>query len=645
LADYLDHARVVDVAYTLAQRRSHFERRAAIVAAQPELVTSQLRALAANDAASGERARTRGKLAFVFPGHGPQWIGMGRALSERCPLFAEELARCDAALAPHTGFSVFAVLRGEPDAPELERVDVVQPALFAMTVALSALWRALGVEPDAVVGHSFGEIAAAHVAGALSLDDAAKVVALRARALAPLADRGGMAVVELPEAALSARLRARYAGRIEIGAYNSPSTCAVSGDADAIAMLLTELEQEAVFARRVRIRFASHSAHVESARDRILQELRDVRGSSCQLPWYSTVEGAALDGTALDAGYFYRNLRSPVRFAAAIEHMVDDGYRYFVELSPHPMLLGAIEEQAKSTVTVGSLRRDHDPVEAMYTALAQLWAAGRDLSWDKITAPGALDPALPTYAFDRQSYTREPSSSPRHRSAHGPLVQRHVESSERAGQHVFEVDIDLTDPGFRYLEGHRIVGAVWLPGAALLEMALEAGRVLFAEHGALLEDVRFERAIELPEQGITRLQLLVQPELGEGGRRSFRIVSRNARETGEWAVNAQGFMRPADESAPEPLALAQLREQCTLPIDGAVFYELLAAAGFERGASFQGVESAWRGEHDAIAKLAPLAAAEHLLHPALLDAALQGITLPTRFPSDRAFVPAGVASL
>ncbi|HEX6245908.1 MAG TPA: SDR family NAD(P)-dependent oxidoreductase, partial [Polyangiales bacterium] len=295
-----------DVAYSLALGRTHFTRRAAVVASSRQELVTRLELVASNTSdahvlLSPERGPIRGKLAFVFPGHGPQWADMAQSLLASSEVFASALAQCDAALAPHTGWSVLSVLRGEPGAPELTRVDVVQPALFAMMVALSALWRSLGVTPDAVVGHSMGEVAAAYVAGALSLDDAAKVIALRARTTLRAQDRGGMLAVELAADALAPRIRARWGQRLDIGAINSPSSCAVSGELVALEELAAELAREQVFARRVGIRFASHSAQMEELEGEILAQLAAIQGQQSALPMISTVLGRTLAGTELDA--------------------------------------------------------------------------------------------------------------------------------------------------------------------------------------------------------------------------------------------------------------------------------------------------------------------------------------------------------
>ncbi|MFE0388787.1 beta-ketoacyl synthase N-terminal-like domain-containing protein, partial [Streptomyces bungoensis] len=326
------------VAATLAHHRTHFGHRAVIHADDRDRLHDALRALAAGhpdpDRTTGPRqGAPAGKLAFVFPGQGGQWTGMARDLLDRDPVFADELDRCDAALRPFTEWSVAAVLRGDPGAPSPDRVDVVQPALFAVMVSLAAVWRARGIRPDAVIGHSQGEVAAACVAGALSLNDAAAVVALRSQALTELSGTGTMAVVALPHTDVEPLL----GDGVCVAAVNSGRATVVAGAGEPLDTLLAELEARQVFVRRLDVDYASHSDRVEPVRDRILDELDGVTTCPTDIAWYSTVTGEPVTGE-LDAAYWYTNLRETVRFAPTVARMLADGYRHFVEPSPHPAL-------------------------------------------------------------------------------------------------------------------------------------------------------------------------------------------------------------------------------------------------------------------------------------------------------------------
>ncbi|GLZ28442.1 hypothetical protein Lesp02_06320 [Lentzea sp. NBRC 105346] len=358
----------LDVGFSLA-RRSEFEHRAVVLAADRD----GLEALA-NDvphARTVERvARPAGKMVFVFPGQGSQWAGMAKELLESSPVFAARMRECAEALAPFVSL----------DLDETERVDVVQPALWAVMVSLAALWRSYGVEPDAVVGHSQGEIAAAVVAGAVSLADGARMVALRSRVLRKLSGRGGMAVIsELPDDP-----------RLSVAAVNGPSSIVVSGDVDALV------------GKRIPVDYPSHSPHIEEFRDELLSAL-EVTPASSRVPFFSTVTGDWLDTTELDAGYWYRNVRQTVRFRPAVEGLATAGFSTFVEVGPHPVLTSDIQETVDDAVVVGTLRRDAGGVEQFLASAAELWMRGVPVDWSDAVAGGRLVD-LPTYAFQRQRY-------------------------------------------------------------------------------------------------------------------------------------------------------------------------------------------------------------------------------------------------
>ncbi|WP_344585418.1 acyltransferase domain-containing protein, partial [Streptomyces lunalinharesii] len=275
---------------------------------------------------------------FVFPGQGSQWVGMGSQLLDESPVFAGRIAECGVALAEFVDWSLVDVLRGVVGAPSLERVDVVQPVSFAVMVALAALWRAHGVQPDAVVGHSQGEIAAAVVCGALSLRDGARVVALRSQAIGrALAGRGGMMSVALPVEEVEPRL-GEFGGRVSVAAVNGPRSVVVAGEPEALDALHAGLTADDVRARRIAVDYASHSHQVEDLHEELLTVLADLAPQPSTVPFFSTVTGDWLDTTELDAGYWFRNLRGRVRFADAVRTLLAAEHRAFVEVSSHPVL-------------------------------------------------------------------------------------------------------------------------------------------------------------------------------------------------------------------------------------------------------------------------------------------------------------------
>ena len=305
--------RPAEVGYALATARAALEHRAVLVAEDRDGFLRSLAALAADREAPGllrGRAGSGGAVAFVFPGQGAQWAGMALELLDTEPVFAERIAACERALAPHVDWPLLEVLRsGDP----LERVDVVQPVLFAVMVSLAELWRSYGVAPAAVVGHSQGEIAAAVVAGALSLADGAQVVALRSRALRALAGRGGMLSVSQPADQVRDRITP-WGGRLAVAAVNGPSSAVVSGGREALAELLAQLTEQGLASRTIPVDYASHCAHVEEIEQELLGALAGIAPRLAELPFYSAVSGGRLDTAALDAGYWYRNLRQTVEF-------------------------------------------------------------------------------------------------------------------------------------------------------------------------------------------------------------------------------------------------------------------------------------------------------------------------------------------
>ncbi|MFE3661238.1 type I polyketide synthase, partial [Streptomyces sp. NPDC059165] len=413
-----------DLAWSLATTRTAFEHRAAVIAADHGELLRGLDLLARDAPASGVVRGTSGadgRTAFVFPGQGSQWAGMATELLDGDTEFRARFDECAEAVERFSGWSLEEVLRGAQGAPSLDRVDVVQPALFAVMVALAGLWRAKGVEPDAVVGHSQGEIAAACVAGALGLEDAARVVVLRSRALTALAGRGGMMSVLLPLPEVEERL-VPWGNTISVAAVNGPRSVVVSGAADALDALFAALQADGAQVRRIPVDYASHSAQVEEIRERLLADLAPVRPRSGGTPFFSTVTGDWIDTGRLDAEYWYRNLRRTVRFEHAVRSLAEQDYRAYVETSPHPVVTTAVRETLDAlditdAAVVGTLRKGEGSRRRFLTSLAELSVAGGPVDWRAVlgtaVAGGARPVALPTYPFQRRRYWPEPAPAVR----------------------------------------------------------------------------------------------------------------------------------------------------------------------------------------------------------------------------------------
>ncbi|MFJ6053812.1 type I polyketide synthase [Streptomyces sp. NPDC092307] len=403
---------VADVGFSLLSSRSQLAHRAVLFAESGGTLPEGLEALAegrdlpglvrgTGDAGSG--------VVFVFPGQGSQWVGMGRELWDASAVFAESMEACERALSPLVDWSLRDVVFREADDPLWARVDVVQPVLWAVMVSLAAVWRSFGVEPAAVIGHSQGEVAAACVAGGLSLEDGARVAAVRSRlVLEKLSGKGGMVSVSLPVTDVEERI-ASYDGRIGIAAVNGPASVVVSGEPDALDELLASCEAEGVRARRIAVDYASHSAQVDVLNEDLLRELADIRPTSSPVAFYSTVSGERMDTAGLDAGYWVRNLRERVQFEPVTRLLAEQEYGVFVESSPHPVLTMAIQETQESVLgagaAIGSLRREEGGAERFLTSLAEAYVAGAQVDWNQLfTGSGAGRVDLPTYAFQHQRY-------------------------------------------------------------------------------------------------------------------------------------------------------------------------------------------------------------------------------------------------
>ncbi|MFF7749304.1 SDR family NAD(P)-dependent oxidoreductase [Streptomyces sp. NPDC007971] len=630
-----------DVAHALARHRSHFEWRTAVVAGERDELLSSLRAVGGGrKPLPAPREGESGKVAFVFAGHGGQWTGMGLGLLAQSEAFRTELTRIDAAVERHVGWSVLNVLRAPEEFSPLDRTEYLQPVLFAVNAALAAAWRELGITPDAVVGHSLGEIAAAYSAGALTLDEAVTAVTARAAAVVPHVGHGGMLAVELPPADVE-DLLAPYAGRLFVGAVNSPGATAVSGETDALGALRRDLEERGIPARVLSTPFASHTPLMEPLRAELLDRLSGIRGTRTATPLYSSVQAEPVSGESLDAAYWFANLRQPVRFAETIRRMLDDGYRHFVELSPHPSLTSAIEAVAAEAeipaAGIGSLQRGRDGHDVLLGRLGELYTSGHTPDWTALF-PQDRRADLPTYAFARERHWLAPvQAGP---MAGSPLLGTHVQASDEPGRDLFQSDIDLNDSRFAYLTDHRVTGEVWLPGAAFLDMALEAAATLSDTDEVHLADVRFVRPLRLDGGGPVRLQLVLRPD--QDGMRDFTIASAPAGER-QWHQHVTGRIATTPGAGPDAgPALAALRERCTEPVDLPAVYAGLAALGIDYGPAFRGLEEGRRdGGTSAVARLAARPAAGHLLHPATLDASFHSAALPADAPDGRAFVPAG----
>ena len=628
-----------DHCYTAATRRTHHDHRLALIAGSAHEAAAALRTFGDVGEAPGIhhtriQARGRQALVWVFPGHGQQWVGMGQDLAARELVFRDALTACDAAMWPELGWSVaerLATLAAE----DLDAGEVIGPLIFAVQMALAALWRSWGIVPDAVVGHSMGEVAAACVAGALSLEDAARTVCRRSLLLGRTGGLGTMLLLDLPIREAQEAL-AGFEDRISVGAINSPTSTVIAGDHAALAAFGEQLEQRGVFYRKVKIGFAAHSPLVDPLCPDLIRALADLAPRPPSIPFYSTALEPAEGPPRFDGDYWAHNMRRPVQFAAAVELLLADGHGAFLEISAHPVLLGSVGQSlshlgARGTL-LASLRREQSRDVPLDT-LGALFALGFDVAWGEVFHQPGRCVALPPYPWQGERCWLDLTGPRAIRAAHAstdgrgrrhPLLGLLVRPADQPGTYIWE--IDLTATSFPFLIDHQLDGTVIFPAAAWIEMALAAGSTVF-EGPIALEDLSFEQALFLPAEEPRAIQLV----LSTRGTRSasFTVFSRAAAEgqTAAWTRHARGMVQsPAEFASPDPVDLAAVAARCTTTMAADAFYRD-RGPGVHYGPSMRGVQACRTGEREALADLhLPAAAGDaagYHLHPALLDALIQ----------------------
>ncbi|WP_405111599.1 SDR family NAD(P)-dependent oxidoreductase [Micromonospora sp. NBC_01405] len=621
------------VAWSLATTRSTFDRRSSVVGSTVEELLSGLEALAgglpAAGVVTGVAASHGAGPVFVFPGQGAQSARMAAGLVGRTPVFDGRLAECQRALAPYLDVDLVSVLTGE-DESWLDRVEVVQPVLWAVGVALAAVWRQVGVTPQAVIGHSQGEIGAACVAGILSLDDAARTVALRSRALAVLRGTGAMASVDLSADAVTARL-AEFPG-VGVAAVNGPATVVVSGPPQPVADLVQACQAEGIRARLIPVDYASHSASVQDVAERLRADLADVAPQAGHTRLVSTLTGDWVDPAAMTADYWYDNLRRTVQFDAAVRVAIAAGHSTFVEISPHPVLTmpvtAILDDTGTTGHTLGSLRRGDDDPTRLLTNLATAHAIGLPVDLTKVLAATATV-ELPTYAFDRGRYWLDP---PAHRvrdvgsaglqDAGHPLLSAAIPVAE---DQTVVLTGRLSVRTHPWLADHAVGGAVIVPGTGVVDMVVRAGDEVDAGH---VGDLTLISPLVLPPGGAVQVQVRVGAP-SDAGERAVTVHSRPEDDgSGEWTRHAEGLLLP---QLPAPVVVAgQWPPADAVEVDADLdaWYAGMAEGGLGYGPAFRGLHRVWRGADEVYAEVAlpDSAAAEASrfgLHPALFDAALQ----------------------
>jgi acyl transferase domain-containing protein/NADPH:quinone reductase-like Zn-dependent oxidoreductase/surfactin synthase thioesterase subunit/NAD(P)-dependent dehydrogenase (short-subunit alcohol dehydrogenase family) len=629
-----DKSSLPDLSAALSRRRSRFEFRLAASGKEASDVAATLRRHLDGqaDALLSGRAQpgSSENVAFVFSGQGGQWWAMGRELFEHEPRFRRTVEQVDAEL-KRLGWlaaeksSLIAELHKDEAQSRMGETQVAQPALFALEVGLANVLLEHGVKPKAVVGHSIGELGAAHIAGILSLEEAARIVYWRSRCQAQAEGKGAMAAIGLSEAEVSALLLP-LKGAVEIAAINGPKAITVAGTTPDVEGLVRTLEAKNVFCRRLNVSVPFHCRLMDPIEQDFRRNLSKVAAREGALPFYSTVTGGLLKGTGLDLDYWYQNIRAPVRYLQAFTRLHADGFNCFVEVGPTPSLKQGSTDAAKRAVFIPTLRNKGSDRDHLQATLSALFTAGVACDAMPSSEPNRPVP-LPRHPFERTRQWAESEDGAAVRLATGAPAHPHLSGLARGvkDKALFSAALTLDARAEPYLADHRVQGLLVFPGAGQLE-AVQTAAQLSLPGEVFLEDVEFRVPLVLNDgEAATQFKLEVYSDEGH-----FQIASQR---DGAWLTHSRGrIQHGADRFVPKGVDLAAVRARIAKPADVAELFSTSAQAGLELGPTFRGIQKLWTAPGEALARveLPPALTAEsrwYLLHPALVDSVIQTAAL------------------
>lgn len=632
LADWVQEHQDVslpDLAYTLTRRRVHRPVRTAVGASSRGELISALREVADGDAPyeAAVGRDDRGPV-WVFSGQGSQWAGMGAELLATEPVFAATVAQAEPIIAAESGFSVTEAM----SAPEVVTgQDRLQPTLFTMQVAMAATMQAQGVRPGAVIGHSLGEGAAAVVAGALSLEDGLRLICRRSRLMSRIAGKGATAAVELPAKQVLSELTGRGIDDVVVAVVASPQSTVIAGTTQTVRDLVADWEQRGVMAREVPVDVAFHSPQVEPIVGDLTEALADLKPMTPEIPFYSATLFDPREQPVCDAEYWVTNMRRMVRFATAVQAALEDGYRVFAELSPHPLLTRALEQTAAGRQTpmaaLAAMRRGQSMPNGLRGLLVDVHSAGAAVDFSVLCPTGQLVEApLPTWTHRRLWLSGGGSESPTHGGctiAVHPLLGANVRLHEEPERYVWQADVGTAAQP--WLADHQIRTVAVLPGAAYCEMALAAARAVMGE-ASEVRDIRFVQALLLDERTV----IGASASMSSPGVADFTVETD---EEGQQTRHATAVLHDTADEHPPAYDMSALLAAHPCDEDGAEVRNRVGQHGIQYGPAFAGLVTVRTGETKARTVLAEVALPRSIrsqqdaygVHPALLDACFQSV--------------------
>ena len=648
-ADLLDdHSlSLTDVCYSAGARKEQHLDRLVVSGPNRETLQQRLRDWLENPADAvgivrGKESSQLTPLTFVFTGQGAQWWAMGRELLTREPLYRKTIEKIDALLQPLAGWSLLAEMQRPESESKINQTAFAQPAIFALQVGLSELWKSWGIIPEKVVGHSVGEVAAAYCAGIYSLEDAVKVIFHRSRLQDKTAGTGRMLAAGI-SAAEARNLIGDRIDQVQVGAINSSNLVTLAGDTQPLEAIATELEKTGTFMRWLRVNYAFHTHQMEPIKQELLEVLGDLQPCASQIPFVSTVTGGVLPGETLDAYYWWRNVRYPVLFSPAVQHLIESGSELFLEIGPHPALISSLNQcladQGKKGAVFYSLRRDADDSTQLSTNLAGLHCHGVKIDWASVNQSSGHLVRLPRYPWSHERYwlSREEMTLQCLVPTAHPLLGRRMQ----APKPTWEFDLDPTM--FDYLEDHSFWDSIVFPGAGYGEIGIALARLLFPDEPYVVENVDIKGALFVLKERPPTVRVVFDET-----DKSYRVYSSTG-TLEEWKLHAEGRLTQLTATEPTVVDLANLRQSLPTFVSGQQYYDEFSAAGYQFGPRFQHIHQVWRKQGEALAEvIVPEAIVETVqqyhFHPAVLDACfhifkgVQNISLDA-VPEDYFYLP------
>ena len=634
-----------DLCYASCLRRSRFDHRLAVFGNSKKELHESLQAFLLDEQVpditlSNEATYRQPKLAFIFSGQGGQWYGMGRELLKTEPVFYKAIEKIDHLIQKHFFWSLLDELCSERSESRVNEIDVVQPAIFAIQVAIAELWKSWGITPDAVTGHSMGEVAAAYIAGILTPDDAVHIICSRSKLLKRLSGKGGMIATEL-SADHAKEIVKKYDNDIAVGVINSPCSTVLSGNSETLNKVMDYLLQQNLFCKKVNVDVASHSPQIDLLRTEMIDVLKDIHPQPASIPFYSTVTGARADDICTDADYWVDNLRKPVLFSDTIGQLLSNGYSVFVEIGPHPVLLGSIQQSLKphhrNISLLPSLRREEPEQEVMIKALSALYTYGFTINWENLYPNGGKYVHLPPIPWQRQRYWIDTKSAglkdPWHRAqpkdykSH-PLLGDRISLANSPSSFIWQTSLGKETLSF--LEDHRIDNEMLFPAAGYIEMALQAAIETGLNNSHELSDFTFKESLIL-QNGIQKMiQTLVIPDKEDSF--LFNVYSR-ANTSENWTLHVSASFIKKDSSDPVTSIINfydEFIQQSNSHQTADEFYQTLQSRGIQYGKNFRAIQHLWNKPGESLGEVDLPEALQfdadlYQIHPALLDGCLQVI--------------------